>query len=243
MKTTKVLSLAVLMAAMTGMSGITFSDAFAAPGNGAGGVGSGGYQLNLIGMDKNDKLGDNDDNNGHRIFVNINGHSTIKLSVGPFEVIDADATDSDGGEFQLPYPGDCDTVDFDQCNLAYSVHMRVLGKPLPNAEKYGIVTCAEEKSADLNNDGVLDAVCSEETVSLSSANGKGKNSKFTNVSKELLTLCIDTDVTVDSGSDNIIDNDCDLRAELFDDKLMNFTWEVDANGHRLAQLRFIDNQN
>ena len=115
--------------------------------------------------------------------------------------------------------------------------MRVLGKPSENP--YTIVTCADEL-VDLDEDGIANE-CSVETVSLPSSNGKGKNAKFTEVSKELLTLCLDTNAAVDSDSDGNFTNDCDLRAELFDDKLENYTWDVDANGHRLAQLRFIDN--
>lgn len=235
-KTTKVLSLAVMMAAMVGMTGITLDQAYAA--NGVPGVGKNGYQLNLIGMDKKDKLGDNDDNNGHRIFVSLNGHTKIKLYNGTdFEVLDADGTDNDGAAFQLPYPGNCDTTDFSLCDLDYSVFIRILGKPsdLP----YTIVTCADEL-VDLDGDGIANE-CSVESVSLPSSNGKGKNAKFTDVSKELLTICLDTDAAVDSDGDGNFTNDCDLRAELFDDKLENFSWEVDANGHRLAQLRFIDN--
>ena len=235
-KTIKVLSFAIIMVAMIGMTGVT-TQAFAA-GNNAGGVGKGGYQLNLIGMDKQDKLGDNDDNNGHRIFVNLNGNTKIKLYNGTdFAVLDADGTDNDGAAFQLPYPGNCDNTDFSLCDLDYSVYMRVLGKPSENP--YTIVTCADEL-VDLDEDGIANE-CSVETVSLPSSNGKGKNAKFTEVSKELLTLCLDTNAAVDSDSDGNFTNDCDLRAELFDDKLENYTWDVDANGHRLAQLRFIDN--
>lgn len=233
-KTIKTISLAVAMFAIVGMMSFG-SPAFA--GNGAGGVGKDGYQLNLIGMDKNDKLS-SDDNSGHRIFVKLYGKSTIKLQEGPFAVIDADATDSNGGLFQLPYPGQCDTTDFTQCDLDYSVYMRVLGKPsdLP----YGIVTCATEL-VDNDGDGIYDE-CSVEEVSLPSSNGPGKKSKFTDVSKELLTICIDTDLLTDgSDADTDTTNDCDMRGELFDDDFVDFLWEVDANGHRLAQLRFIDN--
>lgn len=238
-KTTKVLSLAILMVAMTGMTGFNIDQAFAVkPGNDAGGVGKGGYQLNLIGMDKHDKL-TNDDNSGHRIFVKLNGHSKIKLQEGPFKVIDADATDGGGALFQLPYPGNCDTTDFSLCDLDYSVYMRVLGKPVGGT--FNIVTCAEEVGQVGGTAEEDETLCSVESVSLPNANGPGKKSKFTNVSKELLTICIDTDITVDSGVDGILDNDCDLRAEIFDDKFVDFAWEVDANGHRLAQLRFIQN--
>lgn len=222
-KTIKTISLAVAMFAIVGM--MSFGSQASAAGNGAGGVGKGGYQLNLIGMDKNDKLS-SDDNSGHRIFVKLYGKSTIKLQEGPFAVIDADATDSNGGLFQLPYPGDCNTVDFSLCDLDYSVYMRVLGKP--SDTPYTIVTCATQL-VDIDGDGTYE--CSTESVSLPSSNGAGKNSKFTNVSKELLTVCIDTDGNTAT---------CEMRAELFDDDFVDFLWEVDANGHRLAQLRFID---
>jgi len=236
MKPTRVLSLAIMMAAMAGMTGITVDQAFA-KGNDAGGVGKGGYQLNLIGMDKQDKLGENDDNNGHRIFVKLQGKTKIALQEGPFAVIDADGTDNDGAKFQLPYPGQCDAINFTQCDLDYSVYMRVLGKPSENP--YEIVTCATEL-VDNDGDGIVDE-CSVESVSLPSANGKGKNSKFTDVSKELLTICIDTHLLIDNDGDGNYENDCDMRGELFDDDFVDFLWEVDANGHRLAQLRFIDN--
>jgi len=230
---TKIFSLAVAMFAITGMMGFS-NQAFA--GNGAGGVGSGGYQLNLIGMDKNDKLA-KDENNGHRIFVKLWGNTKIALYPGPFAVLDADGTDANGAAFQLPYPGQCDTTDFSLCDLDYSVYMRVLGKPSNNL--YGIVTCATEL-VDNDGDGILDE-CSVESVSLPSSNGKGKSAKFTDVSKELLTICIDTNTLVDSNGDGNFTNDCNLRGELFDDDFVNFLWSVDANGHRLAQLRFIDN--
>jgi hypothetical protein len=219
-------SIAIAMFAIVGVMGFD-NQVFA--GNDAGGVGKGGYQLNLIGMEKTDKLTNDSGNNGHRIFVKLWGADTkIMLSPGPFEVKDSDGTDGTAA-FQLPYPGNCDTTDFSLCDLDYSVYMRVLGKPSNNP--YEIVTCASQL-VDIDGDGTLE--CSVEKVSLSSANGKGKNSKFTDVSKELLTLCIDTNPADGSTS-------CDLRAELFDDKFVDYFWDVDANGHRLAQLRFIDN--
>ena len=62
------------------------------------------YNLNLIGKDKNDIL-PNDSNNGHRIFVKEFGKSKIYLMEGEtFKVLDADATDGNGGKFQLPSP-------------------------------------------------------------------------------------------------------------------------------------------
>ncbi|HSB56944.1 MAG TPA: hypothetical protein VLD38_03930 [Nitrosopumilaceae archaeon] len=235
MTTKIILSLAVAMFAITGMMGFG-NQAFA--GNGAGGVGSGGYQLNLVGMNSDDKLTNDEKNSGHRIFVPLDGTTRILLSQGDFKVLDSDGTDG-VAKFQLPDPGDCNDVDFNNCTLDYSVYMRVLGKPSDSS--YAIVTCATENGVDLNGDGVIDEVCSVESVSLPSSNGAGKNAKFTNVSKELLTVCIDTNLTTDSDGNGITTDDCNLRAELFDDQFINYLWEVDANGHRLAQLRFISN--
>jgi len=223
MKSKTILSLVVAMFAIPGMMGFS-NQAFA--GNGAGGVGSGGYQLNLIGMNSGDKLTKDDTNNGHRIFVPIDGHTKILLYQGPFGVLDSDATDGTG-KFQLPYPGDCNTIDFTLCNLNYNVFIRVLGKP--SSENYSIVTCRDSVV-----NGVLVEECSTESVAVPSANGaKSGGAKFTNVSKELLTVCIDTTIP----SDGV----CDLRTEIFDSANYQYLWDVDANGHRLAQLRFIQN--
>jgi len=234
-QTTKILSLAVAMFAIVGMMGFSNQVLAVKPGNGAGGVGSGGFQLNLIGMDADDKLTNDGGNNGHRIFVPLDGPTRILLTAGDYAVLDADGTDG-VASFQLPDPGNCDDVIFENCTLEYAVWIRVLGQP--SDAPYAIVTCATEVN-DLNGDGVADEVCSVETVAEPSANGPGKNAKFVNVTRELLTLCIDTNLLVDSNGDGNLTNDCNLRAELFDEKFVNYLWEVDANGHRLAQLRFI----
>jgi hypothetical protein len=57
--------------------------------------------------------------------------------------------------------------------------------------------------------------------------GSGKSS-FSNVSKELLTLCLDTDG----------DGVCDTRSSLFSDDRASYFWSYDNAGLRLAQLRF-----
>src|SRR6185369_17250534 len=50
------------------------------------------YNLNLIGVPKS-KTADMTGNDGHRIFVPLTGSTKINLSEGPFEVLDANATD------------------------------------------------------------------------------------------------------------------------------------------------------
>jgi hypothetical protein len=253
MKTTKVLSLSLAMFAMIGMIGFGGSEAFA-KGNGAGGVGKGGFQLNLIGTTQDDKLSNDETNNGHRIFIPMDSNKPTKIYLKEgteFAVIDSDATDG-RGEFQLPPPNSvcvdengvplADQSDeakatCENLETAYGVYARVLGKP--TSGDFQITTCAEgETYVDLNNNGSIEAdeeICSLETVELGNANGKKGGAKFTNVSKELLTLCID--VADEFGE---FDDVCDIRVDIFDDRLHDYFWKVINDNKRLVQLRFID---
>ena len=53
-------------------------------------------------------------------------------------------------------------------------------------------------------------------------------STFTNVSKGLLTLCVDADII------------CDTRVGLFDNSTSNYFWDYENDGLRHAQLRFYE---
>ena len=129
------------------------------------------YNLNIIGVPKN-KTADMSGNNGHRIFVSDTGNTRINLSVGDYQVLDANGTDGVAA-FQLPNPDpDGDGI------TAYSVYARALGKP----GGYSVTTtCFDEAGG---------TYCSTESMLLVRSTGK---SKFNNVSKELLTVCLDTD--------------------------------------------------
>ena len=125
------------------------------------------YNLNLIGVKKTDQL-PTDTNNGHRIFVNLQGNSKIYLYPGDFAVLDADATDGKGA-FQLPDPA----------LHEYTVWARAVGTPGGNGQ---ITTCATDPVT-------LEQVCSLNSVILMRTNGK---QSFTNVTNELTTLCTAT---------------------------------------------------
>ena len=128
------------------------------------------YDLNIIGVPKG-KTADMTGDNGHRIFVPLDGNTKILLSPGDFQVLDANGTDGSAA-FQLPNPDSANAG-----TTTYSVYARSLGKPGGSSIA---VACGTDSS------GVT--FCSTDT--LFSVRGKGKSS-FTNVSKELLYIYAD----------------------------------------------------
>jgi hypothetical protein len=196
----------------------TYSMAFA--GNGA--PNGAHYNLNIIGV--KDKTAEMTGAHGHVIFVKLYGNTKIWLcesgegeegdecaDVDGFRVLDKNGTDKDGALFALPNPdpdGDGVTV--------YSVYARALGKPGGSSTT---TTCATDPV-----DG--EEVCSVYTLVLKRDKGQ---SKFTNVSKELLYIYVDLDGDGDTE-----------RYPLFDDRLEDYFWSYDNNGLKLLQLRFYE---
>ena len=168
------------------------------------------YNLNIIGVAK-DKTAAMDNNNGGRIFVPLEGKTSIWLKQGDtFGVLDANGTDGNGASFQLPNPDpDNDGV------TEYSVWARALGKP---GGKSTTTTCAYD----------LDGVEWCSVYSMVLVRDKGKSS-FTNVSRELLYMYVDLD------ADGVTE-----RYPLFDSALQDYFWAYDNNGLKLAQLRFYE---
>jgi hypothetical protein len=172
------------------------------------------YNLNIIGVPK-DKTAAMDDNNGHRIFVKLEGKSKIWLGEGDeFSVLDANGTDGNGAMFQLPCPDpDNDGI------TEYSVWVRALGKPGGSAV---ITTCATDPLTAEEECSVLMYELTMRTK------GKGGN-KFENVSKELLYVYEDLD------GDGAVE-----RYPLFDDDLQDYFRDYDNKGLKLAQFRFYE---
>lgn len=199
----KLISLSVM--AVT--AGLLSFNAVAGKGNGA--PSGAHFNLNIIGT--GDKSAAMDGNNGHRIFVKLQGKSKIWLKEGPdFAVLDANATDNNGGAFQLPNPDpDNDGI------TEYSVYARALGAPGGWSKT---TTCAYD---ELGGEW-----CSLTSMVLVREKGK---SSFDNVSRELLYIYIDLD------GDGVVE-----RYPLFDDALEDYFWEYDNHGLRLVQLRFYE---
>jgi hypothetical protein len=187
------------------------------------------YNLNVIGVPKN-KTATMTDSNRHTIFVNLDrtgelAANKIWLREGAFKVLDGNATDADGGSFQLPASNvDCpvDAPLDDPCQNSgdYAVYIRALGKPGGSAD---IVTCATDETTN-------EVVCSTETLHVERTKGK---SRFTNVTKELTTICVDEDLV----DEPVL---CDSREQLFSRDNWAYYWDWDNNGLKLAQLRFYD---
>jgi len=220
----------------------------AAAGNGAP-RGNPDYQLNIIGTgDKNPDMTGND---GHRIFVDLNGQSRISLFEGPYAVLDANGTDG-WASFQLPAPGldafivgdpgDADVVS------EYSVFVRPLGKPGGWAT---ITTCADQLDSTfggllsgsqiriLNHiDDVTGAFCSIEQVGADILTRTKGKSTFSNVTAQLTTLVFS--VEIDTDGDGTVDQTFLVRVPIFNAALENEYWLYDNHGLRLAQVRFYD---
>jgi hypothetical protein len=171
------------------------------------------YNLNIIGVDK-DKTADMTGDNGHRIFVPLWGNAKIWLTEAPdFDVYDANGTDGNGARFGLPNPDpENDGV------TEYSVYARALGGPGGSSTT---TTCTY--------DDVLGETYCSTYSRLLVRDSKGGKSTFENVSRELLYIYADYD------GDGVVE-----RYPLFSDDTLDYYWNYDNQGLKLAQLRFYE---
>jgi len=166
------------------------------------------YNLNLIGVPKN-KTADLTGNNGGRIFIYYEGSTDILLREGAYQVLDANGTDGSAA-FQLPNPDD------GEGQLAYSVWIR----PVAGKGSISFQSCFTETSTG-----------STWCYAGSLVQNLSKTNKFSDVSRDLLQVCADTDPT--TGVDlNLV--------PLFSDLGQDYFWHVDNDGMRNVQMRFYD---
>ena len=166
--------------------------------------------------------------NGRRMFVPLSGSTRILLSEGDFGVLDANGTDG-SASFSLPNPDpDGDGM------TEYSVYVRALGKP---GGKATMQSCYEDATGywcAVDFQGGVDPVTVERT--------KGKQT-FSNVSKDL--LYVDHCAAWNAGADGQLGTEDDVctRVEqipLFSDGALDYYWQYDNQGLRIAQLRFYE---
>lgn len=215
-------------------------------GNGAA-VGNGGFLLNIHAYDQCPG-GAFLDSNRHHIAVQ-NGAAgngadkTVKLNKiflqkGPdFWVQDGNACD-DGAKFYLPIDAsncaNCGVADGDPLEptfTQYEVRARLVGKPGGTVTATSCVeTPDDELVVDLDTEDDIYCSVGEGNVWVATrvvGNGKEQN-KWDNVSTQLLTVCVDTD----------LDGACDDRLSLFDEAGLDYWWNWDAQGRAHVQLVF-----
>jgi hypothetical protein len=204
------------------------------PGNGA--PSGSHYNLNIIGVPK-DKTADMNNNDGHRIFVqlintsgstvgdiigknftDISKVNTILLAPAPpgesFRVLDANATDKTGAVFQLPF----------EVSKTWTVWARALGTPGGKAD---MTTCATVTVIDPTTLVKTQEVVCSTTLKLE----RTKTAKFQNVTSDLLTITL-------SAADATLAACPSTTVGLFAPCLQNFFWNYDNHGLKLLQLRF-----
>ncbi len=225
MKKTIALAVALVLAAIITMPAFALA---ATTGNGA--INGPHFTLNLLGKDW-----DNGDfsetllnpvvkeDEGHRIFVKLDGKTRIMLSEGDFGVVDADGTDGKAA-FSLPAPGDVvdpETQEYIAENAEYLIFIRVLGKP------EGSATMTAGAYTDL--DGNVWILSTESiTLGQSDADVNRKSPpKFVDVTKQLTTILYDYD------ADGTVE-----RVPLFDDAYEGYFWDYDNSGLKHVQMRF-----
>lgn len=207
--------------------GLTLSILPAVSGATGNGAPSGAhYNLNLIGIPKN-KTADMTGNNGHRIFMPLDGKAKILLTEGDFAVLDANGTDGTA-KFQLPNPD----VDGDGVT-SYSVFVRTLGKPGGKATLQSCYTDATGEWCAVDfADGVM-------PIELGRSKGK---STFKNVTKDLLFVDYCTAWSDSNGDSVFTSNECTgvNQIALFSDDSLGYLWSYNNNGLKVAQLRFYE---
>ncbi len=168
------------------------------------------YNLNVIGVPKG-KTADMTGSLGRRIFVPLSGNCKISLSIGDFQVLDANCTDNGQASFQLPNPDPTNSG-----TTTYSVWARALGKPGGSSKT---TTCATDPTTG-------ETWCSVYSTVQTRSTGR---STFSDVSKNLLY------VYADINADGTLE-----RYNLFDTALQDYYWNYDNSGLKLMQLRFYE---
>jgi len=154
-----------------------------------------------------------------------------------FWVEDGNACDTSGARFHLPITAEncinCGDPTIEPIFTEYTVKARLVGKP---HSRVTVTSCTEMLIVDpITLVETPTSLCSvgEGNVwvgTRSSGGGKTQN-RWENVSKQLLTVCIDTSL--------IADGICDERVGLFDSRGTDYWWNWDTVGRPHVQLVFL----
>ena len=242
-----------VVAGMT-LASIFTAQVFAAKGNGLpDGKMNGSFHLQVIAFDTC-PAGDFTDSERHMIAVEADfgdidfdagttrnqagvyardliKNNTIELAPsmdGKFHVTDGNACGKGKSSASLELPittANCDPCDLSEPEFTeYQVFVRLVGAPNTGI---GATTCA----TDSGEDGVLGTVddiiiCSTESVVELRTSGRNSMPRYTDYSKELLTMVVDLGDGLE-------------RVALFDPRLLDYFWQWNTKGKAHAQLVFI----
>lgn len=207
-------------------------------GNGAK-VGKNGYILNIIAFEQCPS-GDFLNSNRRQIAVKANESGdaanklvkTNKILLKKGEdlwVEDGNACD-DGAKLHLPITeencSNCGESDVEPTFTEYMVYSRLVGKPNSGVT----VTSCVEVVMIIDGEETTEWLCSVGDANIYMSTrivGKGKEqNKWQNVSKQLLTVCVDEDG----------DGSCDRRVGLFDPYGQDYWWNWGTQGRPHVQL-------
>lgn len=200
------------------------------------------YQFNILGSKtKNPPM---DNNNGHRIFVLLNGTSKIYMTGdtdpdttglqcgNSFNVLDANGTDSDGATLLVP----CDPLDAENLNpdVCFDVYATPLGGP--GRADVDVVCDFDDTCLGCDIDG---GSCALGVIDFSLVRNSGKPVQQNITSVFRASGCIDLNDsdTCDAG-DISFNNEWIFNIE----QLLEYYWNYTNEGLRLAQIRFCNTE-
>lgn len=209
---------------------LMYSTAMSEKGVGNDGAPSGGhFNLNIIGVEKGRTADMTGDLEGH-IYVGFEGLTKINLWEGTdFHVMDANGTDG-AADFKLPNPdADGDGI------TSYSIWVR----PLESVESASNSFCAnaDSSSASYNGEDGYFEVCTADPLSVESAGGS--EPRVDDVSVQLLTIYVETEISYTNASGNEVTIPAGRHA-IFDEIFEDYFWSYDTHGLRILQLRFYE---
>ncbi len=229
--------LMIMAMAFTLMAG----NAFAQNGNPC--PGDKEYQFNIIGT--SDKNPDMTGNNGHRIFVKLNGHSKIYMTgdTDPntdglqcgdsFEVLDANGTNPDGATLLAPCdPLTANNLDPDVCFDVYATPLGSRGRA-----DVDMICDFDDTCIGCDIDGGDTCMTGNIDFSLARNSGRPVTQNITNVFRA--SGCIDLDGSEDCNKGDIsFNNEWIFNSE----QVEEYYWYYDNDGLRLAQIRFCNTE-
>jgi hypothetical protein len=201
------------------------------------------YQFNIIGV-KYAKKTDLTDNNGHRIFVPLNGKTQIYMTGDTdtdttglqcgnnFDVLDANGTDGSAWILVPCDPLDADNLDPEVC---FEVYATPLGTPGGSTD-VNVYCDFDDTCLNCDIDGG-DCATGDIDFTLEGHSGKPRTQNITSAFRA--SGCIDVDGSLDCNAGDIMFN----NEWIFNiEQLLYYYWDYDNHGNKLVNIRFCNSE-